>query len=369
MADKAITRTHFNANDPATKDKLAAAFSDEYVLNGMKAAIRNEVTPTLLASFALSAINRVPKLQECTLKSVLASMVKCLQMGLEPDGWLAHLVPYKSECTLIPDYKGYAQLAYRSGLVKDIVAENIFSNEEYQLDLSTGRKVLFHHPLPPSKRGEYIGSYAIARTTNGGEIGHWMWAEQVWAVRDRSASANSSYSPWKHQDDQWQMTKKTAVRGGAKLWPVSPEFRQALALDDAADTGTQASMIDVDFKAVFGVSAETGQSQGQRMTDRARSITGKPPETKTQTQAAPESGAVEQPAQGSPPPAEGGSDIIGSKRARALFNLIGTAAADLREQILTDYKLSKVALEKDCQKLTEAQANAIEELLTAGVGA
>ena len=73
-------------------------------------------------------MQRTPKLLECTRESLLACIVQCAQLGLEPDGLLgqAYLIPFyngrknRYECQLIVGYKGLLKLARQSAEISSL---------------------------------------------------------------------------------------------------------------------------------------------------------------------------------------------------------------------------------------------------------
>ena len=82
-----------------------------------------------LVRVALTAISEQPKLLECTQESIILALMDAARLGLEPGGSLkqAHLVPFKTTCVLIPDYRGLAELARRSGQVRDVYAQVVYA--------------------------------------------------------------------------------------------------------------------------------------------------------------------------------------------------------------------------------------------------
>src|ERR1035437_9236031 len=85
-------------------------------------ALPKHMTADRSIRMALTAANKSPKLLECSMESIGLSLLQASQLGVEINGRDAHLVPFKNknggyDCQLIIDYKGFVQLAYRSGIV------------------------------------------------------------------------------------------------------------------------------------------------------------------------------------------------------------------------------------------------------------
>lgn len=183
------------------------------------------------ARVALTAIARIPKLQECEPASFFQCLMALSQFGLEPDGRHAHLIPFENrkrgviECQYIIDYKGLVELAMRSGKVANIHADTVCENDEFEFDRGEIRR----HKIDFRKaRGHVYAVYAICRFKDGTEKAEVMTRDEVESIRKRSRAAGSG--PW--VTDWNEMAKKTVFRRLSKWLPLSPEFRDAVDADD-----------------------------------------------------------------------------------------------------------------------------------------
>ena len=119
-------------------------------------AIPAHLTPDRFLRVALTAMNRNPKLFQCTRESLFQCMLDCSAVGLEPDGRHAHLIPYGKDCTLIIDYKGLLAMARRNGVSADakVVREaDAFTVRE---DDGTGQTTVEHSVDYRKPRGELV---------------------------------------------------------------------------------------------------------------------------------------------------------------------------------------------------------------------
>lgn len=120
-------------------------------------ALPRHLTADRMIRVALTALTRTPKLAQCTPQSVCKCLLDLSAAGLEPDGRRAHLIPYGTECTLILDYKGMAELAMRSGTVSNIHADVICDKDTFEAD--TGRiRHLVNYREP---RGPVYAAYCL----------------------------------------------------------------------------------------------------------------------------------------------------------------------------------------------------------------
>ena len=193
------------------------------------------------------------KLQECTPRSLIASVMIAAQMGLVP-GLLGHghLVPYMNrkanvmECQFIPGWQGLVELVRRSGAVSRLEAHVVHQNDKftYKTGLTT---VLEHEPNIDGDPGAPRLAYAVAEFANGGHHVEVMTRAQIEAIRDASQGYRMSQrygapSPWiDHADEMW---RKTVIRRLCKYLPKSVEMARALAVEDRAAAGAAMPTLD-----------------------------------------------------------------------------------------------------------------------------
>ena len=174
-------------------------------------------------------LRRTPKLYECDPASLLGAMMLAAQLGLEP-GPLGHvyLVPFKGRVEFIIGYRGYIDLAFRSGQVKDVSAVIVYAGDHFQYEHGTTPK-LRHVPLGPVEDREPEAVYAVARLKTGGAPFVVLYPEDWERARKRSASGVKGYGPWK--DDEPAMIRKTAVRRLSPWLPQTATFAHAAEAD------------------------------------------------------------------------------------------------------------------------------------------
>ena len=148
---------------PAKQDIRMMIMSD-VMKKQLALALPRTLTPDRMVRVALTALNKTPKLMNCSQQSLLSAIMTCAELGLEPDGRRVHLLPYGNECKLIVDYKGLAELAMRSGIVSNIHADVVRENDIFVYDLGEIKthKINFLNP-----RGKVYAAYALVRFKDG----------------------------------------------------------------------------------------------------------------------------------------------------------------------------------------------------------
>ncbi|MEM4203012.1 MAG: recombinase RecT [Candidatus Methanomethylicaceae archaeon] len=194
-------------------------------------ALPAHLTPDRFLRVALTTVLRTPKLAQCDQASIANALLTCSQLGLEPDGRRAHLIPYEDRkrgavtCQLIIDYKGLVELALRSGEVAMIHADVVCEHDVFEYDRGEVTKHVINFKEP---RGKPYAAYAMAKFKNGATKYEVMTKDEIEAIRARSRAGQSG--PW--VTDWSEMAKKTVFRRLAKWLPLSPEYRDALDADD-----------------------------------------------------------------------------------------------------------------------------------------
>lgn len=188
----------------------------------------------------ITTLQKMPELAECDQGSVLAGIVTAAQLGLEIDATMgrAYLLPYNDRqkgkiAQLIIGYRGFVELAYRSGQIASFQAEVVYANDDFEYELGLNPR-LRHVPSTGDDRGELRYAYAVVKLTGGGSVFRVLGPADIKKAKASSRAASSSYSPWNtHPDEMW---RKTAIRAIAKMLPLSPELRDAVRQDDDDDT-------------------------------------------------------------------------------------------------------------------------------------
>jgi recombination protein RecT len=206
----------------------------------------------------ITTLNRTPELLSCDKNSVLAGAMTCAQLGLEIDPALgrAYLLPFNDKrkgkiAQLIIGYKGYVDLAYRSGLVSGVDAEVVYEKDTFTYEKGLNPK-LVHIPSDSEDAGDLKYAYCIVWLSNGGKIWRVLNRGEVMRHKKYSRAAGSEYSPW--NTNEAAMWRKSAIRDLAGLIPQSPELQMALTAD-ADDARAPEAPLPTDFSDMTNVDA------------------------------------------------------------------------------------------------------------------
>ena len=220
-------------------DRAKAFFERPEFRRQIETAVPKHLTPDRMARVALTAYLKTPKLADCTtspagMASIASCMLELSQVGLEPDGRLAHLVPFNDKrkgmiCQMIIGYQGFIELAYRHPKVKSIWWGVVRSSDQFEHVDGLERK-LVHRRTEEEDEGELTHAYAVCELEGGAKTFVVLNRNDVIKAKKSSRGADSDYSPWTtHPEAMWA---KTAVRALAKRIPKSNELLRLLEKDD-----------------------------------------------------------------------------------------------------------------------------------------
>ncbi len=187
---------------------------------------------------ALTAINVVPKLAQCTRESVLAGLMQAAQLGLEVADvrGQAYLIPRwdgRDKCMKASfqlGYRGMIDLAARGGIT--ITVDDICANDQY--DFERGTNAYLRHKPALSGRGEVLAYYAVATFADNRQPAFVVMGKgEAEEHRDKFASTRNKegeiYGTWIDHFDA--MARKTVIRKLLNYLPATVELRQAAAID------------------------------------------------------------------------------------------------------------------------------------------
>lgn len=210
------------------------------------------VTPERLVKTMLVAANRNPKILACTQASVIETINRAGELGLDLSGTLgeAYPVPFKNRLTLIIGYRGLAKLARQSGTVKRIEAEPVYERDVFRYSKGSN-PVLEYVPHLKGERGKLVGFYALAEFPDGFWQADYMSVEEVEHTRQKAQSSDSP--AWTDPQSYIEMGRKTVFRRLAKYLPLEGEkWEQALQVDneDTEERAAQDDVITADYSMV-----------------------------------------------------------------------------------------------------------------------
>ena len=209
--------------------------------------------PERMMRVVANAIRATPKLQECEPMSFLGALMHCAAMGLEPNTPLGHayLIPFENrrknvtEVQVVIGYKGFIDLARRTGQLSVIHGDVVYSDDELWSHEYGSDQHIRHRPGP--RKGKIVAFYCYVElrlgdgaTAKGHRvmtydevIRHRNQYSQGWKTAVRFGKQKDS--PWFEGNPAFEaMGIKTVIRAMANRGelPMSVEFMDALDSDE-----------------------------------------------------------------------------------------------------------------------------------------
>jgi len=172
-------------------------------------------------------------LVNCTPESITGAVLTSCSMNLPLNNnlGLAYLVPFKGSVQLQVGYKGFIQLAQRTGQIKSINAISVYDTDTEESVLKRLTSL-----IPQKISGQVIGYVARLETITGFQAHVTMTVDELWEHAAKysqtyksAQSQNKTYSVWHQNFDA--MSKKTVIKALMKYCPLSVELQKAMESD------------------------------------------------------------------------------------------------------------------------------------------
>lgn len=221
-------------NQTITNPKTQAYL--EQVLSTKKNAFVNNI---------VALVSNNASLQQCEPTSIMFAGLKAtaLDLPLDPNLGFAYVIPYKNnregktEAQFQIGYRGFIQLAIRSGQFKTINVTEVREGELGAFDLLTG-EMCFNFVDNRMER-KVIGYAAFFRLSNGFEKTLYMTKEEVEAHAKKYSQTYASKNEKVQKNSKWEtdfdaMAKKTVIKLLlSKYAPLSVDMINAVSSDQA----------------------------------------------------------------------------------------------------------------------------------------
>lgn len=195
-----------------------------------------------------SIVSNNANLQMCEPLSLMYVGIKAaaLNLPLDPNLGFAYAIPYnnrkagKTEAQFQIGYKGFVQLAIRSGQFKAINVTDVREGEYQGEDLLTGELRLAQ--IDGREQRKIVGYAAYMRLVNGFEKSLYWSVEKVEAHARQYSQTYGSDKDYIRKQSKWTtdfdaMAKKTVLKMLlSKYAPLSIEMRDAMQSDQAVFT-------------------------------------------------------------------------------------------------------------------------------------
>lgn len=220
---------------PSPANKLAASvFPNMHRFEGF---MNSHVEPVLMMRAIADEINGLDDTRVSDKASVVRAAINTCVLGLVPGASLghSHFVPFKGKVSLIVGYKGYIELAIRSGQLAIVHTPQVVLKGEQFRQWSDEQGNHFMHEIPAIERDitkpNIIGAY-VAYTTVTNQHGFtWVPRSDIDQIKQQNVWLSHFAS----------MCLTVPVRRAAKFWRRTSELSRALRLADENEMDSEQS--------------------------------------------------------------------------------------------------------------------------------
>jgi len=197
-------------------------------------ALPKHLTPDRVIQMATTLMAKNEELKKCSPESLIGAVLQASILGFKPVEALGHcyFVPYKNRIQFQIGYKGYIELARRSGQILSIHAFCVFQGDDFSYELGLNPTV---HHIPGSnddmdwKKITHV--YAVAHYKDGGYNFVVLNKNQIERLRKASPMQNAvPTGAWANWYDKMAMAK--AIKQLAPYMPLSDEIQNAVSTDE-----------------------------------------------------------------------------------------------------------------------------------------
>ena len=189
------------------------------------------LTAERIISMAATTIAKNPKIADCSPASLLGSVMQASILGFPPVEALGYcyFVPYKKQIQFQIGYKGFIELARRSGKIKMVYAEVVREGDDFDVDYGLTPNLKHKPKFDIDKPLKFV--YAVCHFSDGGYNFVVLSRGDVERLRMRSPMQDANPSgAWFTDYDA--MAKAKALKQLAKYMPLNIDQQEAIATDE-----------------------------------------------------------------------------------------------------------------------------------------
>jgi recombination protein RecT len=251
-------------------------------------SVSNALRSAFLTLQETTDMQKKPALQVCTQASISNALLDMVVQGLNPARSQGYFLVYGQKLAFQRSYFGDMALAMRMNpRISDIVAEVIYSGDEFEFEVIHGKKRIVKHKqtIESLNGGQIQGAYCVVLDHEGQEIStvvmNWNEIKESWKKSpskpfDDQGNLKPNSTHAKHTGE---MAKRTVIRKACKplINSGADSYLQAavtrseqvqaehVAQVEAAQHANQGEILDVEYSQAQGaqepemLDAETGE--------------------------------------------------------------------------------------------------------------
>ena len=176
--------------------------------------------------------NGAPVLEACTKDSIANSLLDMVVQGLTPAKKQGYFIAYGRNLVFQRSYFGTMAVTKRVSGAKDIVAQIVYKDDEFEYEINAGRKRVIHHKqkLANVANDKIIGAYCTI-IFNDREFTEIMSIDEIkaaWAMSKQKGGGT-------HENFTQEMAKKSVINRTCKMY-INSSDDSSLLVQHAKET-------------------------------------------------------------------------------------------------------------------------------------
>ncbi len=217
-----------------TTESISSYLNNNTVKQKIDEMMKDQTKASQFVTSIISLVSSNTNLASVDKGSLLTACLNATSMNLPVNQnlGLAYIIPYKDKAQLQIGYKGFIQLAQRSGVFKTIDAKPVFEGQLKEDDTFAG--INFNWKEKASD--VVIGYASYFKLLNGFEKTLFMSIEELKKHGKKYSQTYKKYGTGLWEDNFEAMATKTVIKLLLSRYaPVSIEMQKAVELDQSVD--------------------------------------------------------------------------------------------------------------------------------------
>lgn len=219
-------------------------------------------------SSVLQTVNNNKLLKTANPASILnaAATAAALDLPINQNLGFAWIVPYKGDAQFQMGWRGYVQLALRTGQYKNINVVKVHENQFTSFNRLTEELDADFNLIG---EGDVAGYAAFFKLLNGMEkTVFWTKEEVITHAKKYSQAYKSKFSPWQDKDQFDAMAMKTVLKNMLSKWGIMSIEMQTAQLSDQAVVKGEGDYDYVDNKnSIIDIETDSAEEEDKRIRD------------------------------------------------------------------------------------------------------
>ena len=252
-----------NQNKPQQAVSVKTLFSRNDIQRRFEELLGKKAQGFMSSVIQIVGNNRLLSKSDSVTVLNAAATAASLDLPINQSLGFAWIVPYKGHAQFQLGWKGFVQLAQRTGQYHRINVVNVYENQFKGYNALTED---LDADFSAVGSGEVVGYAAYFRLVNGFEkLVYWDKEKVLAHAKKYSKSFGSSNSPWSDEDQFDAMAKKTVLKNTLSKWGIMSIEIQTAVIADQSVQSKEGQYQYIDNQSGLDIQAVDEEKEAQRI--------------------------------------------------------------------------------------------------------